>query len=78
VATLLRFHSPHDLGFGVVGAFLALVWELPCTATGVWRFAEPELAGLIPFWLPLAYAVFFINMGRASAALAQRLGRPTH
>jgi hypothetical protein len=77
VLTLWRFHSAHDLGFGVIGALLALVWELPCTATGVWRFAEPELAGLIPYWLPLAYAVFFITMGRAGAALAERSGRPS-
>jgi hypothetical protein len=67
ILTLIRFHSPHDLGFAGIGALLALVWEVPCTRFGAWRFAAPQLGGVLPYWLPLAYAVFFINLGRMIA-----------
>jgi hypothetical protein len=67
--TLFRFHSPHDTIAAASGALLALVWELPSTWSRAWRFPHPELFGLIPLWLPLAYAVFFINMSRITAAL---------
>lgn len=73
--TLASFHSPHDLGFAGIGALLALVWELPCTLLGAWRFAAPQLGGVLPYWLPLAYAVFFINLGRMIAALGGFLHR---
>lgn len=71
--TLASFHSPHDLGFAGIGALLALVRELPCTLFGAWRFAAPQLGGVLPYWLPLAYAVFFINLGRMIAALGRLL-----
>lgn len=71
--TLARFHSPHDLGFALIGALLALVWEVPCTLLGAWHFAAPQLYGLLPYWLPLAYAVFFINLGRMIAVAGEAL-----
>jgi hypothetical protein len=69
--TLARFHSPHDLATALFGGFLGMVWELPCTWWGAWRFPHPQLFGLIPLWLPLAYALFFVNLGRITAALTQ-------
>ncbi len=65
------FRSLHD-GITVgLGALLGLVWEIPCTLTGAWRFPEPELFGLIPFWLPLAYATYFGAVGRMSWSAVQ-------
>jgi hypothetical protein len=69
--TVARFHSPHDLTTALLGGLLGMVWELPCTRWGAWRFPHSQLFGLIPFWLPLAYAVFFVNLGRITVALAE-------
>ena len=68
---LACFRSLHD-GITVgLGVLLGLVWEIPCTLTGAWRFPQPELFGLIPFWLPLAYATYFGAVGRMSWAAVQ-------
>lgn len=69
--TLWQFHSRHDGVTAIAGAIIALVWEIPATMAGAWRFPDPQIAGLIPLWLPAAYAVFFVTMGRLSAAFAQ-------
>jgi hypothetical protein len=69
-ATLLRFHSRHDLFTALAGAATGMIWELPCTASGAWRFPDPQILGLVPAWLPAAYAVFFVNLGRVGAGLA--------
>jgi hypothetical protein len=71
--TLARFHSRHDLITATGGGMLGMVWELPCTHFGVWRFPHPQLLGLIPLWLPLAYAVFFITLSRITFAIAVRV-----
>lgn len=64
--TLSRFHTRHDLATAILGALLGLVWEVPCTWTGAWHFPAPQLFGLLPAWLPFAYATFFVNLGRLS------------
>jgi len=69
--TLARFHSAHDLTTAVAGGLLGMVWELPCTQFGVWRFPHPQILGLVPLWLPLAYSVFFVNLCRIIAAMGQ-------
>lgn len=73
-ATLWRFHSRHDLVTALAGASVAMVWELPATASGAWRFPAPDVLGLIPSWLPAAYAVFFVAMGRLIDALHAEAG----
>lgn len=70
VATLARFHAREDLIAAAAGAAIGLVWELPATLSGAWRFPSPQLFGLLPAWLPLAYAVFFTTSARLTAALA--------
>lgn len=67
VLTMIRFHARHDVIAAVAGALVALVWELPATLSGAWTFPQPVLFGLVPLWLPAAYAVFFVTMGRISA-----------
>ena len=62
--TAWRFHAPHDLAHLAFGGALGLVWELPATAAGAWWFPHPTILGLVPWWLPLAYAIFFCNLGR--------------
>ncbi|MBI5495367.1 MAG: hypothetical protein HY904_10115 [Deltaproteobacteria bacterium] len=66
---LWQFHSAHDVASALFGAVLALVWELPATATGAWHFPAPQVLGLVPAWLPLAYAIFFVTLGRITAWL---------
>ena len=73
VLTLARFHSTHDLITALLGGLLGMAWELPCTISGVWRFPDPQFLGLIPLWLPLAYAIFFVNLCRITAAISQRI-----
>ena len=68
--TLWRFHSRHDIVAALGGAAIAMVWEVPATLAGAWRFPEPNLLGFIPAWLPVAYAVFFVTMNRLINALA--------
>lgn len=80
LATLALFHAPRDLVAGGLGALLASTWELPCTAFGVWSFPAPQVAGLIPLWLPVAYAAFFILLMRLAhhaAELTPQPPRPT-
>jgi hypothetical protein len=74
-AALARFHAPHDLVAAASGALLAMLWELPCVRLGAWRFPRPELFGMVPAWLPLAYGVFFVTLGRITAGLAARVER---
>ena len=76
--TLWRFHSRHDLVAAVAGAAIAMVWEVPATLAGAWRFPEPNLLGIIPAWLPVAYAVFFITMHRLINAAAGRAEAAMH
>ncbi|MEW5847661.1 MAG: hypothetical protein AB2A00_02565 [Myxococcota bacterium] len=71
--TLWRFHTVHDLWTAAFGAVLGLVWEIPATVSGAWHFPAPQLMGLIPAWLPLAYAVFFVNLGRITVSLQEIL-----
>ena len=66
--TFRLFHTRRDLAAAVGGAMLAMAWEIPATLAGAWRFPSPQLLGLIPFWLPAAYAVFFVTMDRIIAA----------
>jgi hypothetical protein len=66
--TLWRFHSRHDRITAVTGLGIGLVWEVPATLAGAWRFPVPHLFGLIPVWLPVAYAIFFVTIGRITAA----------
>lgn len=68
--TLWRFHSRRDITTAVVGAIVSLTWEIPATMAGAWSFPRPDAFNLIPAWLPAAYAVFFVTMGRITAALA--------
>lgn len=68
--TLSRFHSRHDVIAAAAGAFVALTWEIPATVYGAWQFPVADVFGLIPAWLPAAYAVFFVSMGRITAVLA--------
>lgn len=70
--TMWRFHSRHDLIGASAGAGLALIWEVPATLAGAWSFPTPTVFGLIPAWLPVAYAVFFVTMGRLTAAATAR------
>lgn len=70
--TLWRFHEPHDVATALFGGFLGLVWEIPATVSGAWRFPDPQIFGLIPFWLPMAYAIFFVNLSRLNAWLVDR------
>lgn len=69
---LWRFHGPHDVAAALFGGCLGLVWELPVTTTGGWVFPNAQLLGLIPFWLPFAYAVFFLGLCRVNAGLVRR------
>lgn len=71
--TLWRFHSRHDLVTALAGAVIALAWEVPATIAGAWQFPKPQVFGLLPAWLPAAYAVFFVTVGRLTAALVGRL-----
>lgn len=71
--TLWRFHSRHDLITAFAGALIALAWEVPATIAGAWSFPTPQVFGLLPAWLPAAYAVFFVTMGRLTAVLAGRM-----
>jgi hypothetical protein len=57
----------HDLAAGIAGTTLALAWEVPATMAGAWTFSSPRVFGLLPAWLPLACAMFFISMGRLTA-----------
>lgn len=68
--TLVWFESRHDRVTAAAGLVIGLVWELPATLAGAWTFPRPQLFGLIPVWLPMAYAIFFVTMGRATACLA--------
>jgi len=70
--TLWRFHDAHDLGAAGFGALLGMVWEIPATLSGAWIYPEPQFLGLIPWWLPVAYGVFFVNLARVTAWLATR------
>jgi hypothetical protein len=70
--TLWRFHSRHDLITAFAGAVIALAWEVPATIAGAWQFPHPQVLGLLPVWLPAAYAVFFVTMGRLTGALAEQ------
>jgi hypothetical protein len=63
-ALAIRFHTAADLWFAACGGALGMLWEIPCTWSGAWRFPAPDLAGLIPAWLPVAYAVFFLSLNR--------------
>jgi RNA polymerase sigma-70 factor, ECF subfamily len=65
------FHEPRDLAAGFLGMALGLLWELPCTYFGSWRFPHPQLLGLVPYWLPLAYAVFFLLLNRIGMRLEE-------
>ena len=76
IATLACFHQRHDLVAAGAGAALGLLWELPATLSGAWRFPSAQLFGLIPAWLPLAYAVFFTTSARVTAGLAGLSLRP--
>ncbi len=67
---LILFHQRRDLAAGSIGMGLGLLWEIPCTYFGSWRFPHPQFLGLVPYWLPLAYAVFFITLVRVSNFLA--------
>src|SRR4030095_1418441 len=69
--TVARFHSHHDLTTALLGGLLGMIWELPCTRWGAWRFPHPQIFGLIPLWLPLAYAVFFVNLGRIHVPVSE-------
>ena len=71
--TLWRFHSRHDLITAFAGALIALAWEVPATIAGAWSFPTPQVFGLLPAWLPAAYAVFFVTMGRLTAVLADEM-----
>jgi hypothetical protein len=74
--TLAR--SSRDVATALVGALLGLVWEIPCTLSGAWSFPSPQVFGLVPAWLPFAYAVFFTCLGRittGSIELVTPLGR---
>jgi hypothetical protein len=74
-ATLWQFHSRHDAITATAGMIVALVWEVPATISGAWRFPTPQVFGLLPGWLPLAYAIFFVTMRQltdAAAALRSR------
>jgi phytoene/squalene synthetase len=74
---LWRFRSKHDQVTLLFGVGLGLLWELPCTGFGAWRFPQTELFGRVPLWLPLAYAVFFGTLGRVTIALcAGAMDRP--
>jgi uncharacterized membrane protein YoaT (DUF817 family) len=68
--TLWQFHSKHDLITAIAGALVALTWELPATIFGAWSFPTANIAGLIPAWLPAAYAIFFVTLGRLTTVLA--------
>jgi uncharacterized membrane protein YoaT (DUF817 family) len=68
ILTLWQFHSRHDLLTAIGGATIALIWEMPATYSGAWSFPAPQLFGLIPMWLPAAYAIFFVTMGRLIGA----------
>lgn len=63
-ALLLPSRSRADIVYACAGAGLGMVWEIPCTWSGAWRFPSPDFAGLIPVWLPIAYAVFFVSLNR--------------
>ena len=71
-AFVWRFRSAHDRTTLLVGAAMGLLWELPCTYWGAWSFPNPQLFGLIPLWLPIAYAVFFGAIGRITSAALVR------
>jgi hypothetical protein len=73
---LWRFRTPHDRAYLAFGAALGLVWELPATVAGAWTFPSPQLLGLIPAWLPLAYAIFFCCLGRVLAFLDGKITPP--
>ena len=76
-ACLMVFHRGRDFAAGLLGMGMGLVWEIPCTALGSWTFPNPQALGLIPYWLPFAYAVFFMTTLRIGDALiALRLPRP--
>lgn len=70
LVSLFLFRTPRDRAAMAIGAFLGLVWELPCTASGVWHFPHPQIAALIPAWLPLAYAGFHVTLLRLGDAWA--------
>ena len=69
LAFLCRFRTQHDRATLFIGGLIGLVWELPATLSGAWTFPNPQLFGLIPLWLPMAYAVFFGTLGRITAGL---------
>lgn len=66
--SLWQFHSRRDLMTASAGMLIALVWELPATLSGAWWFPAPQVFGLLPAWLPAAYAVFFVTMRRLTEA----------
>lgn len=65
-ATFWKFHTRRDWITAGVGSAVALIWEIPATLAGAWSFPRTPIIGLIPLWLPAAYAVFFVTMDRLS------------
>ena len=67
--TLLVFPRRRDHLAALLGALLGFLWEVPGALSGAWRFESRHIAGLLPAWLPLGYAIFFICLRRAAAGL---------
>ncbi len=53
---LKLWHKKDDVYFFVIPAFIGPTFEIICIYFGVWRYANPTLAG-IPIYLPIAYGL---------------------
>lgn len=67
---LYRWHTRSDLAHFCLAFVLGPVGEFIAIHFGAWNYSAPAL--LIPFWLPLAWAISGLYLKKTTEALAER------
>jgi hypothetical protein len=67
---LYRWHTHSDLAHFFLAFVLGPTGEFVAIHFGAWNYSAPAL--LIPFWLPLAWAISGLYLKKTTEALAER------